>query len=296
MKLDEWKMYMENNYGLPIGQILKTIRCVFGQMTSTNKKESLELIAKWTYEYLKIVVREKHLSTIQDILNLSRKENRIRVLPIHVLLVLWNENLKRGFKGYIKRRGVNATLDTFLKYVSMRAAKIFLENSYYDIERIGHVANEAWEDYFIMKAYSFIEDLAMDERNREIINVINQIIDRRRTYGLRTEKVPRGEFCILAWSNGWEMWYIAWGIIEYVKKHHLKEIELDANEIIVPYSCKVVSKVICFLNPLPLYVYSAEYKTRYVPSEMWGKHSVDWAIRRIESRIVNVLKRSDLHE
>jgi len=289
LEIEKWEEYMKNTIGLPMDQLLKAIRCVMGGMVQANKKGAIELVAKWTYEYLQIVVKEKHLSTIQDVINLSREENRIKILPIHILLVLWDESLKHTFRDYVKRKGIKPTLNNFLKYVSMHAAKVFIDDKYYDIKSIGIVACEAWEDFFVMKMYNFITDIITDEHNREIMNVINQIIDKRRTYGLHTERVPSGDFCILAWSNGWEMWYIAWMIMEYVKKHRLREVELDANEIIVPYSCKTVAKVICFLRPLPLYAYSFEYKRRYVPPTLWKKHSADWAKRVLLSRITKLL-------
>ena len=85
---------------------------------------------------------------------------------------------------------------------------------------------------------------------------INEEIARRTSYGVRTVEVWIKGY-VLTWSNGSQKWYRS-----RVQSQVGERLQLDANEIYVPYKAKWIDHVIDTLDPLPLYANSTEAKMR----------------------------------
>lgn len=94
----------------------------------------------------------------------------------------------------------------------------------------------------------------VDELLIEKVKEINDEIEGLRHYGLRKNKVKRGRTII--WSNGSEVWYDGGNA-------NTREM-LDANMLNIPnIKVKDLKKIICCLDPLPLFAYSSEYKREH---------------------------------
>jgi len=102
-----------------------------------------------------------------------------------------------------------------------------------------------------------------------ILNVINNEISGRRSYGIREELIPKGQSGkVFSWSNGSACWYFG-GV-----DRGPKSIRLDANEILVTYGIggwpkelnrpKIWESFKEMLIDLPLYSGSTEAKVRGV--------------------------------
>lgn len=98
----------------------------------------------------------------------------------------------------------------------------------------------------------------------EIIEQCNSIIAKRTKYGLYDIIIPKkGNFCILDFSNksGWNINVLTQLAREFREKGIYKHT-VDSNYILVPYSKKIVEKVMPSLDPLPLYKNSYEAKQK----------------------------------
>jgi len=97
---------------------------------------------------------------------------------------------------------------------------------------------------------------------KEIVKAINKEIAGLNRYGYRKVKAPhspKNEWCILTWSNGCREWipYADWA-----SKPKNGYFELDANQLVVPYSQDFIidNKITAMLIELPLYQNSTEAK------------------------------------
>ena len=88
----------------------------------------------------------------------------------------------------------------------------------------------------------------------EIFRDARAEINDRRTYGLRDVRVePKKFYTELWWSNSDAKW------LTREVNYKSNTIQLDANQIVLPYRADEVSKIVNELPPLPLYVYSYEH-------------------------------------
>jgi len=119
----------------------------------------------------------------------------------------------------------------------------------------------------------------LSEKEQEAFLEVNEKISERRTYGIRTVEIPE-EHTILSWSNGAESWNVTgW---QTNNKEAGDKVELDANQIIVPYSQDVVYEFIEYLRPLPLYKYSTEAKARGQVDPL--EATIGWLETQLKSR------------
>ena len=96
----------------------------------------------------------------------------------------------------------------------------------------------------------------------EIIEQCNSIIAKRTRYGLYDIIIPKkGNFCILDFSNksGWNISVLT-RIARELREKEVYKQAADNSYILVPYSKKIVEKVIPSLDPLPGYENSYEVK------------------------------------
>jgi len=102
----------------------------------------------------------------------------------------------------------------------------------------------------------------------EIRKFLNQEIEKRQAYGLRTFTTTKPGY-ILLWSNAQASW---------IKEGRFvlegEELKLDANEIFVSYTEAEIDAVIGDLSALPLYAYSFEGKAGMIgrPKEQLKKY------------------------
>lgn len=89
-----------------------------------------------------------------------------------------------------------------------------------------------------------------------MIDEINNLIKNLTRYGYRSETKPK-EATVLFWSNGNRKWFIDRRWSEDSRDTE-KEINLDANELVVPYPVEKVEKITEQLIELPLYSNSTE--------------------------------------
>lgn len=92
-----------------------------------------------------------------------------------------------------------------------------------------------------------------------MLDNINELIKELTEYGRRQVKIPATypNLTILAWSNGSRGWYtFNSDYAKGLKKDNM--IELDANQLIVPYKKEKVITIIEHLDELPLYKNSFE--------------------------------------
>lgn len=106
------------------------------------------------------------------------------------------------------------------------------------------------------KPESCIEPPQFTENDLAAIVEANIQILERTYYGLRRER-PKNKSTQLSWSNGSKSW-----IVYYDTVKSNEEAELDANQILVPFSPERMKRVVCHLKPLPLYYASTESKLR----------------------------------
>jgi len=121
--------------------------------------------------------------------------------------------------------------------------------------------------------------LIQDPESVKTLAQMNSEVAKRRSYGRRTEAAPGDENCLLSWSNGSADW---WSRSGYMGKRISKgdEVNLDANEILVPHSCDEVIELACLLDDLPLYGCSTEAKERGEVDPM--EASVCWALKQMQ--------------
>ena len=117
---------------------------------------------------------------------------------------------------------------------------------------------------------------AKDLTNKDLsaVDITDEEIMKRTRYGVRKEvaKEPSTE---IMWSNGDACWIVCLNQIEPGTK-----VELDANEIIVPFSRVQMERIANFLVELPLYAASSEAKMHGVETP-W-KADATWAMGQIE--------------
>ena len=109
----------------------------------------------------------------------------------------------------------------------------------------------------------------------------NRAIENRISYGMRSELVEQEPTTFLHWSNGSRRWFAAhpnsgWG--KDIKKGN--EINLDANQLIMPYSYETINKFAECLKELPLYACSFEAKKRGEVDEF--EATFCWALKQME--------------
>ena len=101
--------------------------------------------------------------------------------------------------------------------------------------------------------------MTLDENDRDYaylfhaLVTINNQIESRTTYGVREETVTEMPVNMIRWSNAQEGWYI-------VKSNLFigDIVQLDANELLVPYTSLVINRIREELLPLPLFTHSFE--------------------------------------
>jgi hypothetical protein len=124
-----------------------------------------------------------------------------------------------------------------------------------------HETEEA--DYYLRES-----DLRMSEAERKvlylsILRAANKEIAKRTFYGIRTEPLPdHPHFTVLMWFNAPEEWSVIGSKGMEASLRGDTHIDLDANEVVVPFPIYFVKDVAGFLDPLPLYELSFEAKMR----------------------------------
>jgi len=273
---------------LPFEHYVKLVLCLWRSMGPNNRKK---FYMNTVYEFAKMLVKEYHITSFEQIEKCS-KECINKVFCKNGLRIMCLYNIIPMFKDAVRDRS-KRTLDGFLKYLAYAVYRYACPGSSeysvchsfstlpYDTLKI----ESALDDYMFIKMVDLVNKILSDENNIELINEINAKIDTLRSYGLRTVLVDKVPSCLLIWSNAYEQWHAAdW---DYTKR---QEVELDANMLVVPYPCKVVRKIQCFLKPHPLYVYSLEYKKRYISPEEWGLHSKAWAKKQLEKLMAELYR------
>lgn len=101
-----------------------------------------------------------------------------------------------------------------------------------------------------------LELLTADQR--KLLATIDRVIMERTSYGMRQEVVKSVPCVNLFWSNGKAEWVMD----RYNFPQVGEPVTLDANEILVYASIEEVDAILEYINPLPLYEYSAERKGR----------------------------------
>ena len=109
----------------------------------------------------------------------------------------------------------------------------------------------------------------------------NREVEKRKSYGMRTEQVEKDDSTFLFWSNGSRRWFAAdpdsfWA--KDIKKGN--EIRLDANHVLVPYPYRTVKKFVHCLKTLPLYYCSTEAKQRGEVDSF--EATFCWALKQLE--------------
>lgn len=285
-----WRKKMENVLmgKLPFEHYMKIVLCIWRSMGPKGQKK---FFMNEVYEFAKMLTKESHINSFEQLERCS-KECIEKVFCRNGLKIMCFYNVIPMFKKAVKDKS-KRTLDRFLKYLAYAVYRYYCPGSSdYSLchSLVGIPVREpkiesALDDYLFIKLLEVADSILSNEKNIELINEINAEIDKLRSYGLRTELVEKIPSCLLIWYNAYEQWSAAnWN---YTKK---QEVELDANMLIVPYPREVVRKVQCFLKPLPLFVYSLEYKKRYIPPEEWEAHSRAWAKKQFE-KLLNELHR-----
>ena len=286
--VEMWRKKMEaaKMSKLPIEHYMKLAMCIWRSMGPKGQKK---FFLNTVYEFAKILTKESHITSFEQLKKCSR-ECIEKVFCKNGLKIMCLYNMIPMFKNAVRDKS-KRTQDRFLKYLAYAVYKYYCPGSSdYSLchSLVGIPVKEpkiesALDDYLLIKLLEVADSILPNEKNIELINEINAEIDKLRSYGLRTELVEKVPSCLLIWSNGYEQWYTAdWN---YTKK---EEVELDANMLVVSYPCEVVRKVQCFLKPLPVFVYSFEYKKRYIPPSEWEAHSGAWAKKRLEKLINDI--------
>jgi len=113
----------------------------------------------------------------------------------------------------------------------------------------------------INKEMKIIRSLTPEELEAYIQT--NYLIKERNYYGRRIEIVKNmRKSTICTWFNGSKRWYCRPFTSTGYYEKRMREISLDANQILTPYPYKTVKKFEECLLPLPLYYYSVEAKER----------------------------------
>ena len=271
----EEKMLKLLDKGIPFENYKKLVKCLWTSMTDKERKK---FMAKVLSEYMRLLFKEWHITTLQQFMD--HKEEYLSLMhKAHIAPALVT-NLMQRYKAWGKRHGY--TPDTFAEYIGGVGARMVVDmepagwnvlNLYND----NVVVKNDFDDFLFTKFIEYAEGILANEKYREIMNVINSLISMRVGYGKQTKMVEKTPSCLVIWYNSAEGWYAGY--------YNLKKgevIELDANHIIVPYPCNVVRKVQCFLKPLPLYVYSTEYKRRYIPPDEWEAVTKRYAKKQME--------------
>lgn len=112
--------------------------------------------------------------------------------------------------------------------------------------------------YISCRECNSMSQLPIELNEETMTEFINSLIAKRTYYGVRTETVLPEKYCIIAWSNGGEKWLNYGG-----RRHnHNNEVQVDANEVVVPLYRDQIDKVIDRLDDLPLFANSFEAKSR----------------------------------
>lgn len=106
------------------------------------------------------------------------------------------------------------------------------------------------------------------------IEAVDKEIAKRTYYGIRTEVAKRPSV-IISWSNGSASWDVYPGRIEPGT-----EVQLDANQVLAPYSWARMNRICDFLIEHPLYRASTEARDRGVSSP-W-EASITWVQGQLE--------------
>ena len=259
--------------------IEKKAKCLWASMSDKGKLRFARTVTK---EYLSLVFKEKGIHTMDDLRRECSKPNNIfskdkAGMPFLCRMLPPRSNDLNRFVGRV--------LNEWSKWLAQT----------YDFPKsIREYYGEAFEDFVLEKLFDASEKLY--QKYADVIEKINTEIRKRTSYGVR--RIPlykiKSQFpaCIMVWSNAWEMWYASGETVTYhgLLMKGITELHLDANEILVPVPCDVARKVQCFLEPLPLYSYSFEFKKRYVKPEDWYKHSEMWLEKRFEDMLRNMLE------
>jgi hypothetical protein len=138
----------------------------------------------------------------------------------------------------------------------------------------------------------------------------NERIKALTSYGLRNQMIESNSSCCLSWSNGAARWFHGPGCLSVPKRDASgdiiregggnegwplfrrlrkgEDVNQDANQVVVPYPCKTVVKLLPFLEPLPLYGLSAEAKERGLvdpgsATKAWAKLQLEKLIREADA-------------
>lgn len=123
---------------------------------------------------------------------------------------------------------------------------------------------------------------SLNQKELEAFIDINQEIEKRTSYGVRSEQTPAKNSTLLIWSNASKGWYAAHPSSVWAegKKEKGIEVRLDANQLVVPYSYRTANKFVMCLNELPLYVCSTEAKRRREVNPKAA--TLCWALKQLE--------------
>ena len=117
-----------------------------------------------------------------------------------------------------------------------------------------------------------VKDLT--HKDLSAVDVTDKEIMKRTGYGVRRE-VAKEPSTRIVWSNAGAHWIVYLNRIEPGT-----EVELDANEIMVPFSPARMERIADFLVELPLYAASIEAKMRGAETP-WTADAT-WAMGQIE--------------
>ena len=152
-------------------------------------------------------------------------------------------------------------MDRLAQLLTSREAQLAFRQAALDVPIAGGVRGPpkmSWE----LAAKKIGEGLRGIVPDEEVVRKLNAIIGGRMQYGLRTEAAVEPSYRA-SWSNAGTEWVPGRGYGVYKKG---QEVQLDANEILIPKSwvgnMKHFEESLRFADPLPLYKGSTEAWTR----------------------------------
>ncbi len=101
-------------------------------------------------------------------------------------------------------------------------------------------------------------NISKDRDEIEAFEEARERVYERTSYGTRPEPIPDKEYVICTWSNSSK----SWSTSPWYGQDEEDWVELDANEILVPYPKETVDKFVEDLPDLPLYELSTEARLR----------------------------------
>lgn len=121
-------------------------------------------------------------------------------------------------------------------------------------------------DRFVPQVLMELDRESLDRQLLLVLRAANREIKQRTSYGAREVRLPKkGEPTVVFWSNAAE----AWGVDEQKSRRARQAmrkgqegIELDANEILLPYHPWLVERILTEFDRLPLYSQSMEARHR----------------------------------